>query len=479
MGILLSDPNGPAWRDGDLDEKLQSRLGSSYPFYKGIVRRMVDALNDLQALLGFKKGLIETIALWDRDPYRWELEPELRRLRISFSKNKFDQVDTLPKRNDDLAKLLKTNDELAPLRKRRQTGPNAPLLRKIQDHACHLHTALEDAWGCNCPLAHTDPSRPKVQNPFNQFKADVDVRIYQTTISKSSIGSAIVQATTVSSSYAIENAFKATKSDKVPPRPRRHKGKRVEFAPEAPTFHEQPTTLSAPGLDQVHQSRQIPDLCTALKSIHNTNSCMGFLRDGQNRKHVIYPLYRQPSTARQSESVTLRSILAQPSGTQSAQKDRWTKNDIPFCLDGLQPRIDIQPLLSAEFYSKIVIPRPTQPTARIFNTKTALSSLGIMLLELCFGKPIEGHPLRAEYFGPDNQPNAFTDISTASKWHEDVLGELGDDAIRRCLDCSFAPKPNLGDNEFQEAVFNGAVLPLQDLLKVWEGLDSQTERKDV
>lgn len=91
-----------------------------------------------------------------------------------------------------------------------------------------------------------------------------------------------------------------------------------------------------------------------------------------------------------------------------------------------------------------------------------------MLLELCFGKPIEDRPLHSEYFGPDNQPNAFTYISTASKWHEDVLGELGDDAIRRCLDCSFAPKPNLGDNEFQEAVFNAVVLPLQDLLKVWE-----------
>lgn len=194
-------------------------------------------------------------------------------------------------------------------------------------------------------------------------------------------------------------------SSKVPPRPRRHKGKRVEFAPEALTFYEQPTTLPAPGLDQVHQSRQIPNLCTALKSIDNTDACMGFLKDGQNRKHVLYPRYRQPFTARQSESVTLRPILAQSPRTQGAVgqrsmsrqerftiaviiassllqlhstgwlKDRRTKNDIPLCLDGLQPRINIQPLLSAEFYSKIVIPGPTQPTARIFNTKTALSSL--------------------------------------------------------------------------------------------------------
>lgn len=96
-----------------------------------------------------------------------------------------------------------------------------------------------------------------------------------------------------------------------------------------------------------------------------------------------------------------------------------------------------------------------------------------MLLEICLGKAIEDHPSREKYFGPNNQPNSFTDISTAKEWHEDVLGELGDDvsdAIRRCLDCSFGPKPNLDDKEFQDAVFYGVVLPLHDLLKFWGGV---------
>lgn len=58
MGKLLNDPLGPAWRDSELDEKLRLRLGSSYPFYKSIVGRMNDALNDLQALLGIKQGQV-------------------------------------------------------------------------------------------------------------------------------------------------------------------------------------------------------------------------------------------------------------------------------------------------------------------------------------------------------------------------------------------------------------------------------------
>lgn len=58
MGILLNDPMGPTWREGQLDEKLRTRLGSSYLFYKSIIGRMNDALNDLQALLGIKQGQV-------------------------------------------------------------------------------------------------------------------------------------------------------------------------------------------------------------------------------------------------------------------------------------------------------------------------------------------------------------------------------------------------------------------------------------
>lgn len=61
MGILLENPSGAAWSDKKLEEKLNIRLGSTYPFYKSIVRRMVNSLEELQALLGFKKGQVCTL----------------------------------------------------------------------------------------------------------------------------------------------------------------------------------------------------------------------------------------------------------------------------------------------------------------------------------------------------------------------------------------------------------------------------------
>jgi hypothetical protein len=266
-----------------------------------------------------------------------------------------------------------------------------------------------------------------------------------------------------------------------------------------PTVDELPQSLLFPSPERLACTPHIQNICFTMKSIDGTSTCLGFLQDRQNRRHLLLPLYNQHSALRRQRKLTLQNALQRPGEDRLCQAmtrqerftvavilassllqlhstpwlcDRWSKKDVTFLSDESQPHIVFQPFVCTEFHSINAPSRPPPPPNGKFNTKMALSSLGIMLLELCFGKAIEDHPLREQYFGPNNQPNAFTDISTAKEWHEDVLAELGDDisdAIRRCLDCSFAPKPNLEDKEFQEAVFDGVVLPLQDLLKVWEG----------
>lgn len=227
-----------------------------------------------------------------------------------------------------------------------------------------------------------------------------------------------------------------------------------------------------------------------------TTRCLGFLENAEKRRHVFCPLQKdviedplsllaalKPDAtsgtmkpmSRQDRftiAVTLASSLLQLHSTPWLT-EQWSKSDIVLPTNIPQQRVLPKPLLQAKFHSSAASNSSqggSTANAR-FNAKKALSSLGIMLLELCFGKTIEDHPLRPQFFGPNNTPNAFTNISTAKQWHEDVLGELGDDmsdAIRRCLDCSFAPKPNLDDKEFQEAVLDGVIMPLQDVLKVWE-----------
>jgi hypothetical protein len=273
----------------------------------------------------------------------------------------------------------------------------------------------------------------------------------------------------------------------------KHRKKKVSFKSDSPT-PSQP--LPPPHTEPRESNIRIQDICSTINSIKDDTDCMGFLLDQKQRRHMINPLQKQELFSSSTESVTLQSLLLRPHQTRPSMNrrnrftlaiilassllqlhstpwmsDGWNKQDVFFLstLDLHQPIIS-RPYLFKSFHSsQDASVNPSLPIK--FNTKTALTNLGIMLLELCFNIPIESHPSRSKYFGPNNKPNAFTDISTAREWHEDVLGELGDDmsdAIRRCLDCSFGPKPNLAEKDFQEAVWEGVMIPLQTLVGVWE-----------
>ena len=122
-------------------------------------------------------------------------------------------------------------------------------------------------------------------------------------------------------------------------------------------------------------------------------------------------------------------------------------------------------------------PRPiendlgTSPFVSEEETRASLFNVGVIILELIFGHNIEACPFRKSYFGPNNQPNDQTDVSTARKWSEKVLGECGveiADVVRRCLYCSFGPRPDLKEKRFKEAVYEGVIKPLADYLKIWQ-----------
>lgn len=102
-------------------------------------------------------------------------------------------------------------------------------------------------------------------------------------------------------------------------------------------------------------------------------------------------------------------------------------------------------------------------------TRTCLFTVGVTILELIFGYSIESCSFRKDYFGADNKPNDQTDISTARRWAKKVLGECGpdiSDVVRRCLDCSFGPRPDLSDTRFREAVYEGVIKPLVGYSKI-------------
>lgn len=157
---------------------------------------------------------------------------------------------------------------------------------------------------------------------------------------------------------------------------------------------------------------------------------------------------------------------------------KWSKDDFYFLADSSTIYIDY-PYVSQSLVPQISGPlAPTTSTAVVHpptiseeDTRAALFTIGTIILELIFGHNIESCSFRHKYYGVNNQPNDQTNICTARIWAQKVLGECGveiADVVRRCLDCSFGPRPNFQDKRFREAVYEGVIKPLADYQKMWQ-----------
>lgn len=160
---------------------------------------------------------------------------------------------------------------------------------------------------------------------------------------------------------------------------------------------------------------------------------------------------------------------------------KWSKHDFYFLADmDSQSLRSSHPFVSRNFLSTsddeeedATLGTPNVPGNRQASeedTRTCLFTVGVIILELIFGHNIENCSFRKDYYGKDNKPNDQTDISTARKWAMKVLGDSGAniaDVVRRCLDCSFGPKPSFSDVRFRNSVYEGVIKPLASYSNVW------------
>lgn len=250
---------------------------------------------------------------------------------------------------------------------------------------------------------------------------------------------------------------------------------------------------------------EIDDLCRAIQNWGSEHAGLGFLYDDRNRRHGIYSVLEQQHNLKTRETVSLEGLLSGQPGKDAAVvltryerftlaailassllqlqttpwlSETWSKKDILFLQGGEDPRRPIieHPYVAEHFVSSNV-PQRVEPPAR--QSPTAMDSctksivaLGIMLLELCFGEKLEDQPIRRKYLQEDGKPNDYTDLCTAKEWHGRVYSEYGDalsDAIRRCLDCAFGPKPNFADDEFKQAIYSDVIEPIEIFLRQWSG----------
>jgi hypothetical protein len=103
------------------------------------------------------------------------------------------------------------------------------------------------------------------------------------------------------------------------------------------------------------------------------------------------------------------------------------------------------------------------------KVKEALISLGILLLELCYGETIEQQPFRQKYLRRDGSVGKLTNLKTAREWVQDVANEDPDleNVILCCISYNFPQKADWNDVEFRQAVYDNIIKPVEDMARAW------------
>ncbi|KAH0542502.1 hypothetical protein FGG08_003098 [Glutinoglossum americanum] len=283
-------------------------------------------------------------------------------------------------------------------------------------------------------------------------------------------------------------------------------GKQARFATPTPAItisqHGQTPNSPSPTTGSSNLPPQrIADLCSSLRDCQNPS--FGVIVDEFDRQFQLSkslkpsPATTAPDTARLVPLPELLDAYHQASIDIARQRrfemaahiasallqiqmspwlsTRWSKHDFYFLADSHTLYSD-HPYVSESFISGTTEPLalatdPPPPAVSEEDTRACIFTVGVIILELIFGHNIESCSFRHLYCGAGGKPNDQTDMSTARKWAQKVLGECGveiADVVRRCLDCSFGPRPNFTDKRFREAVYEGVIRQLVDHLKTWD-----------
>lgn len=248
---------------------------------------------------------------------------------------------------------------------------------------------------------------------------------------------------------------------------------------------------------------RIDNLCLAIhKCMENmvySQRCLGYLSHEARRLGIYVP--QVPQNSRQKQSITsLAQLLSSKQQNQNQYlaatgnlslrrgdrlglaltvassvlqlyktpwlREYWDKNDIMIngdCITNVREQVYVSKSFPAEIAEN-------STESRMFPLRNVtLFALGIVLIELCLGQPLETLRVPEDPLDSNGKANVLTNWSTANRMTEAVYSEAGTrygDAVRRCLHCDFDQRStNLENDAFRQAVYDGVVAPLEDDVK--------------
>ena len=146
----------------------------------------------------------------------------------------------------------------------------------------------------------------------------------------------------------------------------------------------------------------------------------------------------------------------------------WNKNDIHFFVDKKGRIMSEHPFL-------VCRNRAASPVAADSSDFSgALLSLGTLVLEMWYAKPLESQPFWRAYSGPDGSENEFARRTAAISWQSKMRTECGyplHSITRWCIFGDFGPgDANLDNQKLVQDVYNKVVRELEAVLHGFEGL---------
>lgn len=246
------------------------------------------------------------------------------------------------------------------------------------------------------------------------------------------------------------------------------------------------------------QVQVVGSLCLALASWEDEHSIpipyiLGYLSGSGETRYVIgtydasgvFPTcslvellggmsIKLPRRVRFGIATSIAFACLQVGSTPWAPKTGMSKYNIIFSGAGPGARCN-EPYLAPSF-TPVPTATPdieTQPRpSSIDNARRDLEYLGILLLELCFGKAIEDCPFWMQHL-IEGLSHERTKTLAAGEWVNTVSAEAGPEmehVIRCCLLCQFEEQPDWASAAFVQEVFETVVEPLSALERMLFGV---------
>ncbi|XMA12034.1 hypothetical protein WAI453_004825 [Rhynchosporium graminicola] len=476
---------------------------------------MNSLMHDLEALLLIKDGEIE----WLKEGSS-KMDYQMHRLRHSFSKRGTRTVEYLKSHNGTLRELLDSSEELCGMKaKRKDTSTSSWLVVPMCSAYRFAPARAEKVWRLELELQSgfrnpSDNANDWTLQTRLKLASESSVRTFKPNRALSStcyldpLSISVSTLPPASSHASFKSKFRKTSSNgteylvgdeltRTLSKPSRLKTRKQTRFDAPITFPALPLSQPAIPVSQpvpAIQVLEIKDFCSLISSQVLSKQCLGFLSDGEHRHDVLpFPtdvileseayislsdILLNEGSRRLSSQKRFRLATILASSLLQLQTTPWLlgnfeKKDIFFQCHGDDVSFDY-PYFRHSFTS---LPQNLSSSLNTAQSdielrraaRTSLEKLGILLLELTSGQPIEVQDIRKRYL-VDGKPHTGTDYMTAREWVDLVWEEDPrlEPIIRSCLFCPFEEKPDWRNKLFTQAVYANVVGPLDDyFLSKW------------